>query len=248
MFTLLNPHSECPVILLCEHAENNIPAEFGDLGLSDISVLGGHHGFDPPMKKITEILAHKINASAILGRNSRLVIDLNRKLEDNDLIPEHYFGYNIPANYALDDIDRAARIACYYAPFHAQVTFQINRLQKMGKTPLIFSLHSFTENPGEAHPARPWDIGLLYNENHEVADFFDAFISKHHPKFKIGHNEPYSLKTLKTTSVITHGEEKNLPYLMIELKNEVFDRGEQTHEEWADIFANILTRFIHEEA
>lgn len=244
MFTLLNPHSERPVLLLCEHAENKVPPELNMLDLPDTSILKGHHGFDPPMKQVTTLLAEKFGATTIMGNYSRLVVDLNRRLNDDDLIPALYFGQDIPANRDLSQQAYQDRIAMYYAPYHAMINFQIERLKKLGHTPFIFSLHSFTENPGFDYPPRPWDIGLLYNKDDAAANFFDAYLSEHHPEMLIGHNEPYSLKTHQTSSVITHGEDKDLPYLLIELKNEKFDRGEHSHDQWAEIFTRILQKMI----
>lgn len=244
MFTLLNSDSRCPVLLLCEHAENKIPDELGDLGLSDPSILNGHHAFDPPMKKITEGLAKELGATAIMGNYTRLIADLNRDEKHPDVIVQHYFGYNIPANIGLSEAEKEARLAAYYYPYHAQVELHIERLKKTGQIPFILSLHSFTESPGENMPERPWDIGLLYNEYEDAAHFFSDYLSKHHPEFHVGHNVPYDLKIMKTSSVVTHGDHNNLPNLLIELKNEVFDSGEQTHEKWVDIFANILTEFL----
>ena len=240
MFTLLNPHSNIPILLLCEHAENKVPEELDNLGLKDTSILDGHHGFDPPMKEMTERLAEKLRVTAILGNYTRLLVDLNRRPNDKDLIPERYFGQDIPANIGLSKEDYEDRIAIYYTPFHAQVNFQINRLKKAGHTPFIFSLHSFTENPGNNLPDRPWDIGLLYNEYDKAAHHFDDYLTKHHPEIHVGHNEPYDLRDLKTSSVMTHGEEKGLPYLLIELKNENFERGDQTHEQWIEILTDAL--------
>ena len=243
-FTLLNSHSEHPVLLLCEHAENKVPEEFGDLGVSDPNILKGHWAYDPPMKKITMLLAEKLGATTILGNYTRLIIDLNRRLDDTDLIAEHYFGYNIPVNTNLNDLERQTRITSYYEPYHAQVKLQLERLKSLGKTPFIFSLHSFTESPGENMPKRPWDIGLLYNEHEKAAHFFSDYLEPNHPEYMVGHNEPYNLKVMKSSSVYTHGDLNNLPNLLIELKNEAFDRGDQTHEEWADIFANIISDML----
>lgn len=245
MFTLLNPDSDFPVLLLCEHAENKIPEELGDLGLSDESILNGHHAFDPPMKKITEGLAEKLGATAIMGNYTRLISDLNRDEDHPDVIVQHYFGYNIPTNIGLSQAEHDARMATYYYPYHSQVKVQIERLKSLGKIPFILSLHSFTESPGENMPERPWDIGLLYNEYETAAHYFADYLAEHHPKFNVGHNVPYDLKAMKTSSVVTHGDNNNLPNLLIELKNEVFDRGEQTHEEWVEIFADILKGFLH---
>ncbi len=244
MFTLLNPESDVPLILLCEHAENKIPEELGDLGLSNPSILEGHHAFDPPMKKITCGVAEKLGATAILGDYTRLISDLNRDEDHPDVIVQHYFGYNVPANIGLSEEERAARLAMYYYPYHAQVEMQINRIKALGKVPFIFSLHSFTESPGDNLPERPWDIGLLYNEHEDAARYFTSYLETHHPEFHIGQNEPYNLKKMKTSSVVTHGDKKGLPNLLIELKNEVFDRGEQTHDQWIDIFTNILNGLI----
>ncbi len=240
MFTLLNPHSNVPILLLCEHAENKVPEEFGDLGLAAPSILNGHWAYDPPMKKVTMLLAEKIGATTVLGNYSRLVIDLNRQENDPDLMTPHYFGHDIPANMNLSEEARAQRIGTYYNPYHDQVSFQIERLRKNGHLPFILSLHSFTESPGIGLPDRPWDVGLLYNKYDQAARHFDDYLTRHHPELKIGHNEPYDLRVMRTSSAIMHGENKDLPYLLLELKNENFDRGDQTHEQWADILADVL--------
>ena len=255
MFTLLNSNSTSPIILLCEHAENKIPEALGNLGLSDPSILEYHHLWDRPTKPITLGLAKKLGCTALLGNYARIVVDLNRAenigstasdLIDvlpnfNHIIPEVYFDLDIPGNQGLTEAETKARLNTYYFPFHKEVANQINRIQKMGKTPFIFSIHSFTENPGLQIPKRPWDIGLLYDQYEDAAHLFSDFIEKNNPEMNVGHNQPYNLKEIKLGGVIQHGQNNHLPYLLVELKNEAFLRGDHTTEMWVDIFASILT-------
>ena len=60
---------------------------------------------------VARFLAAKLNATAVLARYSRLIIDPNRPLGDPDCIPAMSDGTPIPANADLSAEDIAAREA-----------------------------------------------------------------------------------------------------------------------------------------
>lgn len=77
---LLNSASRHPVLLVCEHAGQQIPERLSGLGLSRTD-LDRHIGWDIGAAAVTRKLAHAMGAPAVLQAYSRLVIDCNRPPE-----------------------------------------------------------------------------------------------------------------------------------------------------------------------
>src|SRR3546814_15248109 len=77
LFRCLNEQGRSPVVLICEHASNHIPAEYDGLGL-DAETLHDHIAWDIGAAAVTRALSRKLDAVAFLGTFSRLLIDLNR--------------------------------------------------------------------------------------------------------------------------------------------------------------------------
>src|SRR3546814_4621596 len=73
---ILNEHGRSPVVLICEHASNHIPAEYDGLGL-DPETLHDHIAWDIGAAAVTRALSRKLDAVVFLGTFSRLMIDLN---------------------------------------------------------------------------------------------------------------------------------------------------------------------------
>lgn len=76
-FTLVNADGRRPILLVCDHASRAVPRALGALGLDD-AALSRHIGWDIGAAELTLRLAHRLDAPAVLGGYSRLVIDLNR--------------------------------------------------------------------------------------------------------------------------------------------------------------------------
>ena len=73
----VNPRGRSPFILVCDHASNRIPDEYGDLGLSHIQRLM-HIAWDPGALAVALQLCDRLDAPLIQSTVSRLVIDCNR--------------------------------------------------------------------------------------------------------------------------------------------------------------------------
>src|SRR3546814_18371313 len=89
----------------------------------------------------------------------------NREEDAPGVLPVASDGHAVPGN-ALDDDAREARLARFFRPYHDHIAATI----AAHRPAMILSLHSFTPSLA-AHPdqARPWHVGVLYNEADRLA-------------------------------------------------------------------------------
>src|SRR3712207_1306128 len=73
-----NPSGRSPILLICEHASNRLPARYGALGLS-VAERESHIAWDPGALGLAQNLSFLLDAPLIHAAVSRLVIDLNRE-------------------------------------------------------------------------------------------------------------------------------------------------------------------------
>ena len=109
-----------PIVLLCEHASNYIPPEYGALGVP-ASELQRHIAWDIGAAQVTRHLSRLLDATAFLGTYSRLVIDLNRPLGVRSSIVARSESTDIPGNVSLSAEERARREQLIFKPHHAAI-------------------------------------------------------------------------------------------------------------------------------
>jgi predicted N-formylglutamate amidohydrolase len=152
-----------PILIIADHASAVVP-EGLDLGI-DPAVLNTHIAVDIGVDRLSRALCDALGCRAILGRVSRLVIDLNREANAAGLVPASSDGIVIPGN-RIDDAARVERVAAYWQPYHDRIAAEI----VADRPALIVSVHSFTpqlaSDPGQP---RPWEIGILYNDDDRAA-------------------------------------------------------------------------------
>jgi predicted N-formylglutamate amidohydrolase len=147
------------LVILCDHATNHIPPEYGTLGL-DPAQLKRHIAYDIGAEAVVGRLAELLGAPAVLSRFSRLLIDPNRGDDDPTLIMRLSDGAVVPGNRHLDAAERQHRIERFWRPYHAAIADTIDRCIAAGTPPAIVSVHSFTES-WKGTP-RPWHVGVLW--------------------------------------------------------------------------------------
>lgn len=216
-FTIINPDANSDWLLICEHASNRVPGALKQLKLTE-SEFEKHIAYDIGAANMTKYLADKLNATAILGNYSRLVIDCNRSLTHPSCIPPTSDGVMIPANQQLTDEQRIWRIQQIYQPFHKAI-FEI-LCQKMVKNPdtKIANIHSFTPMLAEEKAPRPWDIGFIHKDDeltHKVIQYFQTQTS-----YCIGDNEPYNGFIHKGYTVPAHADAMDIPSLLVEFRQD----------------------------
>lgn len=239
-FTILPGSLASGILLVCDHAHNAFPPGYDTLGLPQ-SQLQRHIAYDPGAAGITRHMARLLGAPAVMTRYSRLLIDPNRGEDDPTLIMRISDGAIVPGNASLTREERQNRLDLYYRPYHKAVDEMIDAMMEAGKPPLIFSIHSFTEN--WRGWMRPWHAGILWDKDPRLAvPLIDAL--RQDPALVIGDNEPYT-GALRGDCIHQHATMRGLCNALIEVRQDLI-RDEAGQAEWAQRFSKILTTLLAE--
>jgi predicted N-formylglutamate amidohydrolase len=237
-FELIEGPATSRYILVCDHASNAIPAEYGNLGLDPLN-LKRHIAYDIGAAELTRTLAKELAAPAVLSCFSRLLIDPNRGDDDPTLVMKLSDGAIVPGNAHVDDAEVERRIARFSGPYHAAVDTVIDRGLAAGVTPILFSIHSFT--PIFHDGPRPWDCSVLWEHDGGFALPLLAAL-RAEPDIVTGENEPYA-GALKGDSMTRHGFDRGLPHAIVEVRQDLLDDAAGISA-WVQRFSRILTGLI----
>ena len=227
-----------PFVLICDHASNAVPAHMGRLGL-DRAELERHIGWDIGAAVVTESLSARLDAPAFLSGYSRLVVDCNRPPGSPTAMPALSDGTAVPANRAVSAEEAAARTDALFRPYHDAIAACLDWAIAAGAVPVLVAIHSFT--PVFGGIARPWEIGLLYEHDDRLVPPLKEALRALRPGLAIGDNEPYAIIGPSDHSIPVHGQERGLPHIEIELRQDLI--GDRTDAEaWAATLALALTR------
>lgn len=235
MVRVTNRAGKSPFLLVCDHASNYLPPQYGTLGLKDADMLR-HIAWDPGALPVALTMADMLDAALVEAGISRLAIDCNRPLDAPDLIPEVSETTLIPGNAALTDKDRAERIALSWRPFHDSIEALVEERVAAGRETWLVSIHSFT--PVYKGAARPWEIGIIHDDDERLSAPLIAAL-KAAERFDVGVNQPYSPADSVYFTLEQHARSRGLPCAMIEIRNnEIADAPGQAR--WAELLARLL--------
>jgi predicted N-formylglutamate amidohydrolase len=218
------------LVLTCEHASAELPPGYGTLGLGRDEILD-HVGWDIGAAAVARHLAAEFAAPLVESAYSRLLIDCNRDLADDDLIVADSHGVHVPGNRQLGPVERERRIADFYEPYHDA----IDRVMSAAAPRLLFSIHSFT--PILRGRARGFDVGVLFDDHRDHAETLFAALAEQ--SFAARRNEPYSGLDGLIFSARSHGHRHGIPYLELEINNGLLRREEQIAEVAARVAAAL---------
>lgn len=233
---LLNEQGRAKVVLTGDHVSNVLPQALGDLGL-DSRVLEQHVAYDIGTRKLISHLSEHLDAPAVLAGYSRLVIDLNRSLEDPTVIPEVSDSIAIPGNQAVTREDRAQRVMSFYTPYRAAIDALLHDFRRRDIVPAFISVHSFT--PELAGLSRPWHMGLLWDKDPRIAVPLLERLRAHPHGIHVGDNQPYSGRHPADYTIDHHAEASGLPHVSIEFRQDLV-ATEEGAEYWATILDDAL--------
>lgn len=200
----VNPLSRNRVLVLAEHAGKEMPPELltdpegHPLGITpeilaaEPNILG-----DTGVEEVTRMVAAATDTRSLMGRFSRLAIDLNRTPHSKELIASVAHGHCIPGNRHVSDAEKRRRMDRYYWPYQNAATQAI----AAGNIEAVIGMHSYTPGlsrtaSGEylrtRHPKTP-DVGVLYwgDDNSLTRIAKDIFTGA---GLKVGDNAPYDPK------------------------------------------------------
>ena len=231
---VINEAGASDIFLLCEHAANHMPAEYHQLGLP-AHELSRHIAWDIGAAQVTRQLSALLDAPAFLGTYSRLLIDLNRPLQAADSIPAVSENTSIPGNIALAAEEVNRRISTMFTPFHRRVETYLDFRRAAGRTTRLLSIHSFT--PVFKGAVRPWHAGILFDR---AANWGLAMMEGlQGPNLVIGTNVPYKTDRAGDYGIPIHGDDRGIPAIMIEIRNDLIDHPDGVIE-WAHRIAGSL--------
>lgn len=235
--TILNADGSANLLLVGDHVSNRIPRALAALGLDD-AVLGQHVASDIGTHRLITHLSRHLDAPAVLAGYSRLVVDMNRGLEDPTLIPEVSDDIPIPGNTDLTREQRAQRIHCFYMPYRVAIDGMLQRIRARDIVPAFISIHSFTPQLADRQH-RPWHIGLMWDKDPRISMPLLARLREHPQHINVGDNEPYSGRHAADYTIDHHAEAAGLPHVSIETRQDLIN-SEEGAERWATILDEAL--------
>lgn len=217
-FVALRAESAAPLVLTCEHAARRLP-DAPDLSRGEREILASHWGWDIGAWALTRALSERIGCPAIGGRWSRLLIDLNRRVDDPTLIRTTADGCTLSWNVRLSKHELERRVLAYHSPFHEQIDRLIVRRVVRGVRPLLFAVHTFA--PHYEGRRRSFDAGVLYARDRGPARAVATGLRA--GGLVVRFNEPYSGMAGMMYSVDRHAAHHDLPCLELEIRHDLLE-------------------------
>lgn len=216
---LMNTEGPSSAVVVCEHASNFIPTEYGNLGL-DKHAATSHAAWDPGALGVTRRLAKALDAVAVTGTISRLVCDLNRPPSAHDASTQKSELIKVPGNVGLSDEERAERAAKVYEPFRRTLAAQISNTSH----PVLITVHSFT--PIYHGKQRDVEIGILHDADARLADAM-IDIATQHTSMNVQRNEPYGPENGVMHTLREHAVASGHLNVMLEIRNDLIAQENQ---------------------
>ncbi len=216
-FAVIEHPEPRPIVLVCDHASNRVPIVLDNLGLTQAH-LERHIAWDIGAGAVTRLLSERLSANAVLGGYSRLVIDLNRDLEDPTAFPAISDGVLVSGNLGLSVEARAWRARALFKPYHEAVSRVSGARCERDSCPVFVAIHSFT--PTLHGVARPWHFGILWDKDPRLAVPLLAALRTHRD-LVVGDNEPYSGRHPADFTIDHHAEPRGFAHVGIEIRQDL---------------------------
>jgi predicted N-formylglutamate amidohydrolase len=230
------------VLLLCDHARNDLPPAYGALGLAP-EARARHIAYDIGARWLTLRLAARLRAPAALSTFSRLLIDPNRGADDPTLVMRYSDGAIVPGNARVDAAEIERRTRLYWRPYRDAAEAKIAAMLAAGRPPAVVSIHTFTDN-WRGFP-RPWKVGLLYDRDDRLARALMRALGRDGlSAHEIGDNEPYR-GGLKGDTIDALATARGLANVLIEVRQDLV-ATKAAAEAWGDRLAGLLERALAE--
>ncbi len=214
-------------LISCEHGGNEVPPDYAPLFSSSGGKrdLNSHRGYDPGSFDAATRLAAELGTSFISSTTTRLLVDLNRSLDNPQLFSKYAM--------MLSESERATLLSKHYHPYRQQITNQIASLLASNDRVIHLSMHTFTPRFRGTH--RPLDVGILYDPSRaEEKKFSEAIVNRFAslaPHRRVRHNEPYlGIDDGLTTYLRTQHPSRQYVGIEIEINNR-YARWQETQKQ-----------------
>lgn len=230
-----------PMLLIADHAGNLVPRALRQLGLPQ-SELDRHIGIDIGILGVCRSLSEILGATLIHQRYSRLVIDCNRHPQYDSAFASVSDQTPVPGNEGLAVADAARRITEIFMPYHAAISRELDRRENAKRPAALIAMHSFTPHHKVLKAARPWPIAVLFNRDTRIADLLIRGL-RDEAGLNVGVNEPYKVDDESDYAVPVHGEQRGVPVVEIEIRQDLIASVEG-QKKWAALLAPFLRQSV----
>ncbi|MEP1209462.1 MAG: N-formylglutamate amidohydrolase [Rhizobiaceae bacterium] len=238
-FRIVDGDRASGIVLLCDHARNALPEEYGTLGLPETE-FKRHIAYDIGAEALTLGLAKMLGVPAVLSGFSRLLIDPNRGEDDPTIIMRLSDGTVVPGNHPISEVEIERRKQLYYAPYHNAVDSVVEEAMETGVNPMIFSIHSFT--PVWKGISRKWHAAMLWDADHRLSEFIVEGLSRD-SSLIVGDNEPYD-GALTNDTMYRHATRRGLAHGLLEVRQDLVADAEGV-QQWIDRLVPLLEEANH---
>jgi len=222
-------------VITCDHAGRRIPRALRSLGLP-ASELERHIAWDLGVEALGRKLARALDATLVLQRYSRLVVDCNRRPSRPDSMPKTSEDTTIPGNAELTPEAARERVEEIFEPYHARIRAELDAREAANRPTTLILLHSFT--PVYRGVGRAWHAGVLYLHEPSLAlRVLGALRAE--SDLVVGENEPYAATELTDYGIIEHGEARGLPHVELEVRQDLL-ADERGIAAWSERLARVL--------
>jgi predicted N-formylglutamate amidohydrolase len=221
-------------VLTADHAGRAIPRRLGTLGL-DATSLGSHIAWDIGIGAVARLVSAALDAPLFTQRYSRLVIDCNRDPSVESSIPLVSEVTQIPGNASVTPEEAALRRSSIFDPYHSAIRQLLDRRAAAAMPAIMVALHSMTDVYRGV--SRPMHSAVLYDRDARFARCVLTALRKQ-AGISVAENEPYFVSP-KTDYTIPHHAEGRLPYVEIEIRQDLIG-GEAGQREWSQRLVRAL--------
>jgi predicted N-formylglutamate amidohydrolase len=233
--TVDNAAGTSPFLIVADHAGKYLPRRLGQLGLSGAE-RSSHIAWDIGIGAVCGLMGTALDAVVIRQNYSRLVIDSNRMPGSEESIVGLSELTRVPVNVGLSERQKLDRVAEIFQPYHDRITAELDRRRDLGRPTALISMHSFA--PVFKSVPRPWHIGVLYNRDPGLAHALMEVL-RGEEGLVIGDNEPYTVADTTDYTIPVHGEQRNLPHVAIEIRQDLI-ADESGQRRWAALLVRLL--------
>ena len=228
---VVRPAGTSPFFLTCEHAGRAFPARLGMLGLAG-SDLERHIAWDIGAAGVARELSARLDATLVLQRYSRLVVDCNRAPDAPDFVVEVSEDTVVPGNRNLREAAIDARATEIFHPYHDRIHDLLEARIAAGRLTVVVSVHTCTPVYHGVH--RPWHIGVMYEHDDRLAREVLAVLREEGEEagLEVGDNQPYFMTSDKDYSMPRHGQGRGILHVGFEIRQDLVE-SEAGQREWS---------------
>ena len=235
---VVRPAGTSPFFLTCEHAGRAFPVRLGTLGLAG-SDLERHIAWDIGAAGVARELSARLDATLVLQRYSRLVVDCNRAPSAPDFVVEVSEDTVIPGNRGLCEAAMEARATEIFHPYHDRIHDLLEARIAADRLAVVVSVHTCTPVYHGVH--RPWHIGVMYEHDDRLAREMLAVLREEGEEagLEVGDNQPYFMTSDKDYSMPRHGQGRGLLHAGFEIRQDLVETA-SGQREWAQRVERVL--------